>query len=311
MKTSAEQPPSEQSHSHSHASASRRRLAWALAITGTVLVAEVVGAYISGSLALLADAGHMAADSLGLVIALIAATLMTRPRSSRRTWGWARSEVIAAAVQATLLLIICLSILWEAIQRLQSPVAVETGPMFWIGLLGLAANIASLLILSGGRGDSLNMKAAFLEVMTDALGSVAVIVAAIVAMTTGWIYADSVASLIIAVMILPRAFLLLRQSVRILLEAAPTNLDVDEVRTHLQNHPAVAEVHDLHVTTIGTGLVTLTAHVVLKPATPVAESAAVVQDIQKCLTEHFPGMINHATVQVDAAESDCHQILTH
>ncbi len=301
-------------HGHDHAGASTKRLAWALAVTATILVVELLGAWISGSLALLADAGHMLVDSSGLVIALIAAHLIGRPRSSRRTWGFARAEVVAAALQALLLLGICVTILWEALHRITEPVQVESKPMLVIGIVGLVANLISLAILSGGRDDSLNMKAAFLEVATDALGSVAVIAAAIVVMTTGWPYADSAASLLIAALIVPRSLRLLRESVSILMANAPGDLNMDEVREHLLQQPEIAQVHDLHATTIGTGLVALTTHVVL--AEDMAdmsgpEQAELLKEIQRCAKEHFPGQIQHLTVQIDPPGNDCEEVLAH
>lgn len=296
-------------HSRLQAEASRTRLVWALAITGTILVVEVVGGVLSGSLALLADAGHMATDSIGLVIALFAANLMTKPRSASRTWGWARIEVLAAVGQSILLLLVCITIFWEALERLIQPAPVQSGPMLAVGIIGLAANVASMAILYGGRDNSLNMRAAFLEVLTDALGSIAVVVAALVLLTTGWPYADSVASLLIAVMIVPRVITLLRDSLSILMESSPRNLDVDELERHLLNQPEVSSVHDLHASTIGTGVVTVTAHVVLTPGDH--NSAAVLQAIQTCVQEHFPGKINHLTVQIDSSDGQCAEVLTH
>lgn len=297
-------------HSRTQAEASGRRLAWALAITGTVLIAEVAGGLLSGSLALLADAGHMATDSIGLVIALLATTLMARPRDTSHTWGWARVEVLAAVTQALLLLIVCAAILWEAIHRLSRPVEVQPEAMLLVGILGLIANVASMLILYSGRRASLNMRAAFLEVLTDALGSVAVVAAALVLLTTGWPYADSVASLLIAIMIIPRAVSLLRESLAILLEKAPRDLDMGEVERHLLDNPAIASVHDLHASTIGTGVVSVTAHVVLEPKPGGIDSSAVLEQIQACIHDHFPGRINHLTVQIDSADGRC-EILAH
>lgn len=301
-------------HSHSYADSSKQRLAWALGVTALIMLVEVAGAIISGSLALLADAGHMLVDSAGLVIALIAAHLMSKPRSQSRTWGFVRAEVVAAALQSLLLLIICMTILWEALRRLTDPVNVEPLPMLTIGIVGLVANLISLAILSGGRNASLNMKAAFLEVLTDALGSVAVIIAALVLLTTGWPYADSAASLLIAAMIIPRSVKLLRASVSILMENAPKNLDLQEVEEHLLKYPEVAAVHDLHATTVGTGLVTLTAHVVLAEEMAelsAAEYSRLLNSIQACMRQHFPGDVNHLTVQIDLPGTNCEAVLAH
>lgn len=298
-------------HSHSHASTSRSRLAWALGVTVTVLVAEFVGAVLTGSLALAADAGHMFVDSSGLVVALVAAHLMTRPRDDRHTWGWARSEVVAAALQAGMLAIICLFIAWEGIQRLLEPTPVDAGPMLVVGAIGLVANVISLLILSGGRGESLNMRAAFLEVSTDALGSVAVIVAALATLGTGWERADAVASLLIAAVMAPRAVLLLRRSVRILMEETPDALDLAEVRAHMLRVPDVEDVHDLHASTIATGVVQLTAHVTVPDGTTGARRRDIVHALQECVASHFPVEVGHSTFQLDSPAHRDHEVLRH
>ncbi|MGO3796814.1 MAG: cation diffusion facilitator family transporter [Pauljensenia sp.] len=298
-------------HSHGHASASRTRLAWALAITVTVLVVEFVGAVLTGSLALAADAGHMFVDSSGLVVALVAAHLMTRPRDDRHTWGWARSEVVAAALQAGMLAVICLFIAWEGIGRLVDPTPVDAAPMLAVGALGLVANAASLLVLSGGREESLNMRAAFLEVSTDALGSVAVIVAALVTLGTGWERADAVASLLIAAVMAPRALLLLRRSVRILMEETPDALDLAEVRAHMLRVPDVEDVHDLHASTIATGVVQLTAHVTVPDGTSGARRRDIVHALQECVASHFPVEVGHSTFQLDSPGHRDHEVLRH
>ncbi len=300
------------SHSHSHAEASRNRLAGALAVTAGVMIAEIVGAFISGSLSLLADAGHMFVDSAGLVVAMVAAVLMTRPPSLKRTWGYARAEVLAAGLQAGILIGLCIFIAFEAIQRLMNPTTVLPGPMLWIGVIGLLANIVSMLILSGGRNDSLNMKAAFLEVASDALGSVAVLVAALVLITTGWPYADSVASLLIAVLIGFRATHILKQSVRILMEQTPAGLDLDRVQERILEHPEVLRVHDLHASSVGTGLNTLTAHVVVtQECIDAGKSVRVLHELQSGLTEGLPIELNHMTVQIDSPTHAGHETLAH
>lgn len=298
-------------HEHSHATAPRSRLAWALAITAVVLVAELIGAAVTGSLSLAADAGHMLVDSSGLVIALVAAHLMTRPRDDRHTWGWARSEVIAAALQAGMLAVICLLIAWEAIQRLLSPATIEAGPMLAVGIIGLVANVASLAVLNGGKGDSLNMRAAFLEVSTDALGSVAVIVAAIVTMTTGWSRADAIASLLIAAIMAPRALHLLRRSARILMEETPAGLDLAQMREHMLAVPDVEDVHDLHVSTIATGVVQLSAHVTVAEDTSGARRRDIVHALQDCAAGHFPVEVSHSTFQLDTPAHREHETLRH
>lgn len=298
-------------HGASAHAVSRRRLTSALAVTVLVLVAELIGAGITGSLALAADAGHMAVDSTGLVVALIATVLMSRPRDDRHTWGWERSEIIAAALQAGMLVVICLMVAWEAVQRLLAPGRLDAGPMLVIGVIGLVANVVSLLILSGGRTESLTMRAAFLEVANDALGSLAVIVAATLALTTGWHGGDAVASLLIAVLMAPRAAAMLRRSLRILMEETPEGLDLAVVRDHILSVPGVDDVHDLHVTTIATGIVSLTAHVTVSPSTSDRAGIKIVHTLQECVAQHFPVPVAHATFQVDSPEHRDHEALNH
>lgn len=301
------------SHSHNHAAASRNRLLIALGITVTVVVAEIAGALVSGSLALLADAGHMAVDAVGLVIALIAATLMTSGRTLGRTWGWARAEVLAAVLQAGMLLVICASILWEGIERLTQPVAdLDAELMAVIGGVGLVANVISLLVLLSGHRESLNLKAAMLEVATDAFSSVAVIVAALVFLATGWPYADVAVSLLIAVLIVPRAFVLLRDSLRILLEATPAGLDLQQVTRRFLETEHVVEVHDLHASTISTGVVQLSAHIVVEEEALQPDTyLELMAELQRCLREDFPVSINHSTLQFDTVAHSRSEHLQH
>lgn len=298
-------------HSHSHSSQSRTRLAWALAVTLTIVVAELIGAWVSGSLALAADAGHMIVDSSGLLIALIAAQLMTKPRTDRHTWGWGRAEVIAAALQAGMLIIISGVVAWHAVTRLITPEELHPLPMLTIGVIGLVANVVSLAILSSDRNASLNMRAAFLEVLNDALGSVAVIVAALVAMMTEWVGADPIASLLIAAMMAPRAYILLRGAVQILMEQTPPELDLAHVRHHMLELDGVEDVHDLHVSTIQTGIIALTAHLSVDEEMDVAKRNKLLHELEACTAEHFPLAINHTTFQFDSVRHQDHENLTH
>ncbi len=299
-------------HTHSHAVALRKRLAIALSITGTFFLAELVGAALSNSLALLADAGHMAVDLVGLVIALIVSHLLTKQRCTRRTWGWARAEVLGSVLQATMLIVVCGAILWEAIHRFLEPTPVEGTLMITLGVLGLIANLLALLVLVGGRKNSLNLRAAVLEVATDALGSLAVIVAAIVYMLTDWMYADVVVSLFIAVLIVPRALVIMRESLQILLEETPADLDLEQVHKKLLKHPQVVSVHDLHASTIGTGLVNLTAHIVVtKEALNGVAYQSLMGDLQRSLKEDFPVSINHTTLQIDSESMAARELLAH
>ena len=297
------------SHDHSHSSASAVRLGWALAVTGAVVVAELVGAFWSGSLSLAADAGHMVVDASGLVIALIAAHLTRRPRDEKHTWGWARSEVLAAALQAGMLLVICVMVAWEGAWRLAFPPEVEAGPMLLVGVIGLVANVVSLVILAGGREASLNMRAAFLEVANDALGSLAVIVAAGAEWAFGWTRADAIASLLIAVLMAPRALALLRRSVAILMEQAPTSVDVRQLRAHMLDVDGVLDVHDLHVTAVSSHLVTVTAHVTVSAESDGPSRDRIVHQLGECACHHFP--IAHSTFQLECPQHREHEHLEH
>ena len=297
------------SHDHSHASASTTRLGWALAVTGAVVVAELVGAFWSGSLSLAADAGHMVVDASGLVIALIAARLMRRPRDEKHTWGWARSEVLAAALQAGMLLIISVMVVWEGAWRLVSPPEVEAGPMLLVGVIGLLANVVSLAILAGGRDSNLNMKAAFLEVANDALGSLAVIVAAGAEWAFGWTRADAIASLLIAVLMAPRALALLRRSIAILMEQAPTSVDVRQLRAHMLDVNGVLDVHDLHVAAVSSHLVTVTAHVTVTHEADGPTRDRIIHELGECACHHFP--IAHSTFQLECPQHREHEHLEH
>ena len=297
------------SHDHSHGAASSTRLGWALAVTGTIVAAELIGAFWSGSLSLAADAGHMIVDASGLIIALIAAQLTRRPRDDKRTWGWARSEVLAAALQAGMLLTICVMVAWEGAWRLVAPPEVEAGPMLMIGVIGLVANVASLAILAGGRDANLNMRAAFLEVANDALGSVAVIVAAGAEWALGWTRADAIASLLIAALMAPRALSLLRRSLAILMEQTPASVDVSELRAHMMGVDGVLDVHDLHVAAVSSHLVTVTAHVTVTADSDGPSRDRIVHELGECACHHFP--IAHSTFQLECPQHREHEHLEH
>lgn len=297
------------SHDHSHAGASTKRLGWALAVTGAVVVAELLGAFWSGSLSLAADAGHMVVDASGLVVALIAARLMRRPRDEKHTWGWARSEVLAATLQAGMLLVISAMVAWEGAWRLASPPEVEAGPMLLVGVIGLVANVVSLVILAGGREANLNMRAAFLEVANDALGSLAVIVAAGAEWAFGWTRADAIASLLIAVLMAPRALTLLRRSVGILMEEAPASVDVANLRAHMMGVDGVLDVHDLHVAAVSSHLVTVTAHVTVTHEADGPSRDRIIHELGECACHHFP--IEHSTFQLECPEHASHEHIEH
>lgn len=291
-------------HDHSHADAAqdRKRLFAALCVTVLILAAEVVGAVLSGSLALLADAGHMFTDASGLVIALIAASLAMRPRTPERTWGYRRAEVLAAALQAGLLLVVGTFVLVEAIRRLIEPPEVGSSAMLWFGVIGLCGNAIALLVLAGGRHSSFNLRAAFLEVLNDALGSAAVIIAAIVIALTGFTRADALVSLLIGALIVPRTLRLLKETTDVLLASTPKGLDLRAVREHMLALPHVLDVHDLHATLIGTGTPVITGHVTLKDECLVnGHSQEILVQLQECVADHFDVPVEHSTFQLESA----------
>ncbi|GAA4189307.1 cation diffusion facilitator family transporter [Gryllotalpicola kribbensis] len=302
-------------HDHDHGAAgatNRVRLTVALAITCAILLAEAVGAALTGSLALIVDAGHVLTDAGGLAMALFAARLAGRPATSRRTWGYARAEVLAATAQAAVLLAVGLFVLVEAIQRLITPPQLQSEGLLIFGVIGLVGNLVSIAVLSGGRAANFNLRAAFLEVVNDALGSVGVILAAIVILTTGWQGADAVAAILIGVLILPRAFRLLRETVDVLLESAPAGLDLDQVRTHLLGIDHVSEVHDLHVTQIATGLPVLTAHITVDAdCFRDGHAPGILDQLQACVADHFPISVEHSTFQLEPAAHQTHEHTPH
>ena len=288
----------------------RGRLTVVLGITLAVLVVEVVGAFVSGSLALLADAGHMLTDVGGLTLAYVAAVLARRPATDSRTWGYRRAEVVAAAGQAAVLLAVGGFVLVEGVRRLLAPPEVAPAAMGVFGDLGLAGNLVGLAVLAGGRRDNLNVRAAFLEVANDALGSVAVLVAAGVIATTGWLRADAVVSLVIGALIIPRTLKLLAESVNVLLESTPKGLDLTAVRQRLMTNPHVLDVHDLHATQVATGLPVLTAHVVVDDSCfHDGHLGPMLDELQRCLDTDFD--IEHSTIQFEAATHADHEHETH
>ncbi len=294
---------------HSHgADASRRRLIAALVITAGFAVAEVVGALLTGSLTLLADAGHMLSDSVGLAIALIALSVAARPATDRATFGFRRAEVFGALINALLLLGIAVFVGVEAVSRLVSPAGedVLALPMLIVAAVGLFANVASLSILRAGKDTSINMRGAYLEVLGDLLGSGAAMVAALVILTTGFAPADSIASLAVALMILPRALSLLRDVTGVLNQSVPAGTSVDEIRQHILETPGVVDVHDVHVWAITTGAPVFTAHVVVEPELFASGGVdRLLDDLGGCLEEHFD--VDHSTFQIEPADHVEHE----
>jgi cobalt-zinc-cadmium efflux system protein len=284
----------------------RRRLTLVLAITCTILLVEVAGAALSGSLALLADAGHMATDAAGIGLSLLAMWFATRPSTPSRTFGFHRLEILAAVANALVLCAVGVYILVEAVLRMLEPPPVASGLIIVFGAVGLAGNAVSLALLRHGQAESLNLRGAFLEVLNDLLGSAAVLVAGTVIWYTGFLRADPIASVLVGLLILPRTWKLLREALDVLLEAAPKGVDLAEVRRHLLEDRGVVEVHDLHAWTITSGMPVLSAHIVVSDP---SASGQVLDRLCDCLRGHFD--IEHSTIQVEPAGHRHHEGTTH
>ncbi len=300
-------------HDHAHTSTTNRvRLTLAIGIVAAVLIVEIIGAILTGSLALLADAGHMFSDLAGLIIALTATVVAARPATDRQTFGYQRAEVFGALINGLILIAVAISVVVGAVSRLagNAPADVQAMPMLVVAVIGLAGNIAGLLLLRPAAAGSINMRGAYLEVLGDALGSVAVIAAAAVILLTGFAQADAIASLVIAGMIGPRAFLLLRDVVRVLSESVPVDTDVADIRRHILETPGVVAVHDVHVWAITSGAHVFSAHVVVEPAVlQSGGTGALLDALSECLTEHFD--VDHSTFQLEPAEHAAHEDNSH
>ena len=298
-------------HDHGHASgraADRSRLRIVLVVTVVVMALEVVGAVVTGSLALLADAGHMATDAAAVVLALGASYVATLRGGPRSTFGLHRAEILAALVNALVLLVVCGYLAWAGISRLADPPSVDAGPMVLFALVGLVANAVSLAVLRRSGSGSLNMRGALNEVLADLLGSVLAVAAGLAILLGGLDRADPVASLVIAALILPRSFVLLRDVAEVLLEVAPAGLDLDDVRGHLLEMPGVVDVHDLHAWTITSGMPSLSAHVtVTQEALDEHGVGGILDRLCECTAEHFD--VRHSTFQVEPETHQEHEDL--
>ena len=281
-------------HRETAAGRSRGALVGSLIITGSFLVIEAAGAMWTGSLALAADAGHMLTDVGGLALALFAVWVAARPPTPAKTYGYYRVEILAATVNALLLLAVAGLILVEAYQRLRAPREVQGGPMLAIAVAGLAANLAAVWLLHQDARQSLNVRAAYLEVLGDALSSLGVIVAAVVVMSTGFTVVDPLVSALIALFIVPRTWRLLKQAVNVLLEGTPSHLDLGEIERAMTQVAGVRRVHDLHVWTLTSGREAMSAHVVVGD---VRESERLLEALHAVLHARFG--IDHTTIQLD------------
>ena len=290
------------SHGHSHtAGANERSLKIALGLTTTFLVVELVAGVLTQSLALISDAAHMFTDTAALAIALVAIRMGRRVADTKRTFGYHRFEILAAAFNAMLLFGVAVYIGFEAYLRLKSPPDVESTGMLVVALLGMAVNLVSMRMLTGGKDANLNMKGAYLEAWSDMLGSLGVVVGALVIKFTGWLWVDSAVAVLIALWVLPRTWSLLRASVNILLEGVPEGIEVAKVREALLTVPGVTSIHDLHVWALTSGKVSLTVHVVNETA--VNAETSILPEIRRRLADQFA--ITHITVQCEL--EPCHQ----
>lgn len=287
-------------HGHAHgvgataASRHKGRLFGALALTSGFMLVEAVGGLLTGSLALLADAAHMLTDAGGLALALIAVRFAERPATPDKTFGYVRLEVLAALTNAVVLLVLTVFILFEAVERFLEPPPILAGPMLVVAAIGLAVNLASMKLLAAGSSESLNVKGAYLEVMSDMLGSVGVIVAALIVMATGWRLADPIVGAGIGLFIVPRTWSLLRQAVHILMEGTPPEIDLGLLERALTEIPGVRAVHDLHVWTITSGADAMSCHLV------VADMAAARETLlAACETLKTRFGLTHTTIQVE------------
>ncbi|MCD9087584.1 cation diffusion facilitator family transporter [Stenotrophomonas sp. SY1] len=293
------------SHDHNHLPSEIRHekpLWWALGLTTSYLIVEVIGAFWTNSLALLSDAAHMATDALGLMIALTAVRLSRRPPDARRTYGYARLEALGAVTNGLLLFGVGIYILWEAAERFRQPQDIASTGMMWVAAFGLVVNLIAMRLLSAGSGESLNVKGAYLEVWSDMLGSVAVIAGGLIIHFTGWTLVDPILAVLIGLWVLPRTWVLLRDAINVLLEGVPKGVVLGDVEQALRGHAGVAGIHDLHVWALASSTPALTAHVVMNEG---QEPDVLRRKLADVLHERFG--IDHVTLQVevDHCGDDC------
>ncbi|PMY66378.1 MULTISPECIES: cation diffusion facilitator family transporter [Pseudomonas] len=285
-------------HSHGQVRAGHERKLWmALGLTGSFMIAEVIGAFITGSLALLSDAAHMMTDALALAISLVAIQVGKRAADRKRTFGYARFEILAAAFNALLLFVVAFYILFEAWQRLSAPAEIQSTGMLVIAVLGLVVNLISMRLLASASAESLNVKGAYLEVWSDMLGSIGVIVAALVIMYTGWGWVDSLVAAAIGFWVLPRTWTLLRESMNVLLQGVPDGIDIDQVEQGIRAIDGVTEVHDLHLWALTSGKNVMSTHLVADLGR--RSEQQILAEVTELMHERFD--ISHVTVQVEQA----------
>jgi cobalt-zinc-cadmium efflux system protein len=292
-------------HEEGNRSLFRKRLTFALALTAAFFVVEVVGGFMTGSLALLADAGHMLTDIASLVLALIAIWIATRPHSSKRSYGYQRAEVLAAMVNGMALWLIVAFIMFEAVTRFGDPPKVDALPMIVVATIGLVVNLVSVAILHSSSHESLNMRGAFLHVVGDALGSVGAIVAGIFMLTLDWYLADPIASIVIGLLILWSSGKLLLHTFHVLLEGTPRELVLEELEGVIQGTNGVVEVHDIHAWTLTSGYNAMTAHVVVADDFPHSQREALLDLFRHMIPATFP--IHHLTIQMEESSNCCEE----
>ena len=292
-----EAKPARHAHGTSAAGAGIQRLVFVLGLVLVYLVVEVVASLLTNSLALLADAGHMLTDAGGIGLALLAIWFARRPATPEKSYGYYRVEIFAAIANAIILFAVAGFILYEAVQRLAAPSEVIGLPMLGVAVIGLVVNLVSMRLLHAGAQTSLNLRGAYLEVLGDMLGSVAVIVAALVISLTGWTPIDPIASVVIAALILPRTWTLLREATDILLQATPRGVQLEEVRQHVLGAKGVIDIHDLHAWTLTSGQNVVSLHAVMERD---ADPAAVLDELCACLTDDFD--MEHSTIQLETID---------
>ena len=270
---------------------------WAFGLTATFLVVEIIGGLITNSLALLSDAAHMMTDVLALAISLVAVRLSRRPPDAKRTYGYARMEAVGALINGGLLFVVAGYIFWEAIGRFRQPPEVSYGGMLLVATLGLVVNLISMRLLKAGSGTNLNLKGAYLEVWSDMLGSVGVILGALVIKFTGWTLVDPIVAVLIALWVLPRTWTLLREAGHVVMQGVPAGTNLEEIRAAITAFPGVEAVHDLHVWALGSKEAVLTAHIVLR-ATTAEDGEAVRVSLNQMLETKFN--VHHSTLQMEA-----------
>ena len=281
-------------HDHT-AGANEKSLRIAFVLTFAFLIVELVGGIVAQSLALLSDAAHMFTDTAALAIALLAIRISRRPVDKKRTFGYHRFEILAAAFNAMLLLLVAVYILWEAYLRIKAPPEIQSNLMLAVAVVGLAVNLISMKVLRGGQDESLNVKGAYLEVWADMIGSIGVIVGAGLIKFTGWAWIDSAVAILIGLWVVPRTMTLLKSSINILLDGVPEDIDIEKVEATLRSVPGVKSFHDLHVWSVTSGKTTLTVHLVIEPAAD--GETQVLPVLRERLATDF--QLRHITVQCE------------